>query len=147
MPSLSAILLSKPLPDASVNALAQTVESHIAKKTGIGGMAMKMGFNTLRAARPDIAERATRSLIPDIAVALDPLYAEFEKAPGTDFGSYLGQHAERAAALVMAALDRRLQQSRNTSAKAMYQRFRAAAAGDLQKLLPDFGRVIGRHLT
>lgn len=145
MNSLSSILLSMPDQEALVNDLAHTLETHIASKSGIAGMAMKMGFNALRSAKPDIAARATRTLLPDIARALDPLHSEFKSGNSKDFGNFLGQHAERAAQLVIGATDQRIGSSKNATAKAVYQRFRGSASDELQKLLPALGQVLARH--
>ncbi|MDO9452673.1 MAG: hypothetical protein Q7J29_07410 [Stagnimonas sp.] len=136
-----------PNQEALVNDLARTVETHIAGKSGIAGMAMKMGFHALRSAKPDIAVRATRTLLPDISQALDPLHAEFKSGNGEDFGSFLGQHAERAAQLVIGAADRRIGSIENSTAKAVYQRFRGSAGDELQKLLPALGQVLARHIA
>lgn len=136
-----------PDQEALVNDLARTVETHIASKSGITGMAMKMGFNALRSAKPDIAVRATRTLLPDIAQALDPLHSEFTSGEGKDFGNFLGQHAERAAQLVIGAADRRIGSIENTTAKAVYQRFRSSASDELQKLMPSLGQVLARHIA
>lgn len=146
MSSLSSILLSMPDQDALVNDLARTVETHIASKSGIAGMAMKVGFNALRSAKPDIAVRATRILLPEIAQALDPLHSEFKNSGGQDFGNFLGQHAKRAAQLVIGATDQRIGTIQNTTAKAVYQRFRGSASDELQKLLPALGQVLTRHI-
>ncbi len=144
--SLSGILLSLGQPETLVNDLARTLETHIAAKGGISGAAMKIGFNTLRAAKPDIAATAARKLLPDIAKALDPLYAEFKKTQGLDFGSYLSQQAPRAATVVLDAVDARMATIHNTTAKSLYKRFRGSAGDELQKLLPAFGSVLATHI-
>ncbi len=146
MSSLSTILLSVSDPEALVSDLARTVETHIAAKSGISGAAMKLGFNALRSAKPDIAARATRSLLPRVATALDPLYASFNSSRSADFGSFLSLHAEQAAGLVIDTIDARMGTSRNTAAKAIYKRFRGSAGDELQKLLPSLGRVIATHI-
>ena len=146
MPSLPDILLSIRRPDDLVAALASTLEAHISSRSGLKGLAMKTGFSTLRSAKPDIANRAVRALLPEIGKALDPLYAEFGKSASTDFGEYLGQHRERAAALVIAAVDARLEQASNAPAKAIYKRFRGSAGEELQQLLPSLGRVLSTHI-
>lgn len=147
MSSLSAIVLSVTDPEALVNDLARTVETHIAGKSGISGTAMKLGFGALRSAKPDIAARAARSLLPHIAKALDPIYDAFKSSGSGDFGNYLGQHSVKAAALVIDTVDTRIAQSENTTAKAVYKRFRGSAGDELQKLLPSLGRVLTKHTT
>lgn len=147
MSSLSSILLSAQAPEALVGDLARAVDKHIQGRGGLKGAAMKMGYSAMKAAKPDIAERAVRALLPDIAKALDPLHAEFSKSGTDDFGLYLGQHATRAAAVVIAVADQRVAASPNAPVKAVYQRFRGGAEDELEKLLPSLGRVLASHIA
>jgi len=147
MSSLSAILLSVPDPEALVADLARTVESHIAGKSGISGTAMKVGFSALRSAKPDIASRAARSLLPHVATALEPIYARFKSGGSGDFGQFLGQHAVQASGLVIEVVDARIAQSDNSTVKSVYKRFRGSAGDELQKLLPAFGQVLAKHMA
>ena len=144
--SLPDILLSVKHPERLVDELARTLEAHIASRGGLKGLAMKAGFGALRSAKPDIADRAVRGLMPDIAKALDPLYAEFKRSQGEDFGSYLSQHAARAAELMVKAVDTRLAGNPNTPMKAVYKQFRGSVGDELQKLLPPVGRVLSTHI-
>ena len=144
--SLPDILLSVKHPERLVDELARTLEAHIAGRSGLKGLAMKAGFGALRSAKPDIADRAVRGLMPDIAKALDPLYAEFMQGQGEDFGNYLTQHAARAAELMVAAVDTRLAGNPNAPVKAVYKQFRGSVGDELQKLLPPVGRVLSTHI-
>ncbi len=129
-----------------MNALAGLIETHIANKSGLSGMAMKMGLASLRKTRPDIATRATLSLWPEIAAALAPLHAEFSKGRGRDFGDFLTQHAERATRQLIDGVDARVALSRNGAMKALYQQFRGSAASELQKLMPAIGKTFQAYL-
>lgn len=146
MSSLSSILLSLRDPEALVADLAQALEAHIASKSGLSGAAMKLGYAALRSAKPDIASRAAQRLLPDIAQALDPLYAEFAQARAADFGGFLTQHGQRASSVVLGAVDARMGSINNSAAKTIYQRFRGSAGDELQKLLPVFGRILNAHI-
>ena len=145
MPSLSHILLSSPNPEALVKDLAASLETHIASKSGLSGMAMKMGFGALRSTKPNIAARATRNLLPHIATALEPLHAQFSANGRGNFGDFLSQHAEQAAQLVISAVDARIAQNSNTMAQTIYKQFRGSASDELKTLLPALGRVLNQH--
>lgn len=130
-----------------MNDLARTLENHIAGKSGISGTAMKLGFQALRAAKPDIATRAARQLLPEIAKALDPLHAAFAADKGTDFGAYLAAHGAQAASVVLAAVDARMVSVDNMATQSVYKRFRGSAGAEIQKLLPAFGNVLATHIA
>lgn len=145
MPTLSSILLSSAMSEALVRDLAAAIEAHVASKSGLRGMAMKLGFNTLRAAKPDIAMRATRNLLPHIGAALEPLYKQFTAGGQGNFGDFLSRHAAQAAQLVVKAVDVRIAQSSNTMAQTIYKQFHSSAGDELKKLLPALGHVINQH--
>jgi len=143
--SLAHILLSAPERDALVAELAATLDQHIASRSGLKGTTMKAGFASLKLAQPDIAGRAVRALLPQVVEALDPLYAEFLRHGSADFGAFLAQHAAPAATQLLAATDARIGNSRNTTAQALYKRFRGSASEELTALLPALGRVLGKY--
>ena len=145
MPTLSRILLSSADPEALVKNLAATIEGHVAIKSGLGGMAMKIGLGALKAAKPDIAERATRNLLPHIATALEPLHSQFTTKGQGNFGDFLSQHAAQATQLVISAVDARIAASSNTMAQAVYKQFRGSTNNELKTLLPALGRVLNQH--
>lgn len=139
------IVLSEAAQESVVAELAAVLEQHLGAKRGISGMAMKLGFNTLRAARPDVAQRAVRSLLPEVLTALNALQAS-ARPPGGDLVSLLREQGGDACELVLARLDARVATSHNATAKALYQRFRGSAAEELQALLPTLGTVLSKHL-
>lgn len=144
---LSTILLSAPPPEALIDELAGTLDAHISGRGGLKGLAMKAGYGALKAAKPDAASRAVRVLLPDMAKALEPLHTEYCESSGRDFGAFLSARAERASALMIAVADARIGQSQNAMARTIYQKFRGSAGDELEKLLPQLGRVIEKHLS
>jgi len=138
--------LSEAAQESVVTELAAVLEQHLGAKRGISGMAMKLGFNTLRAAKPDIAQRAVRSLLPEVLTALSPLQADAQQQGSGDLNRLLREHSREACERVLARLDARLATSHNATAKALYQRFRGSAAEELQALLPTLGTVLSKHL-
>ena len=141
-----SIVLSEAAQESVVTELAAVLEQHLGSKRGISGMAMKLGFNTLRAAKPDIAQRAVRSLLPEVMTALNTLQASAQQYGG-DLSRLLREQGSEACELVLARLDARVAASHNTTAQALYQRFRGSAAEELQALLPTLGTVLSKHLA
>jgi len=146
MSSLADILVAGQPPGPLVATLAQAMEAHIQAKGGLKGMAMKTGYNLMRSAKPDLAERAVRGLLPDILAALEPTYQQFRKTGAADFGSFLQLRAAEAVPAVTAAVQRRFEASSNPAAQKLYKQFSGSVADDLKTLLPSFGRSISAHL-
>lgn len=126
--------------------LAALLDSHLAAKRGVSGMAMKLAYSTVRSAKPDLPQRAVRSLLPELLAAVDPLHAELQKRPGTDLAALLLQHKRELGAALLARLDARLARSQNATGKALYQRFRSSAGDELQAVLPALAKTLARHL-
>lgn len=139
------IVLSDSARESVIAELAAALEQHLGAKRGIGGMAMKLGFNTLRSARPDITHRAVSSLLPEVLAALGSLQASFKSGSQTDYTRFLSEHRAEACREILARVDARLATSQNATAKALYQRFRGSAADELQALLPTLATVLGKH--
>ena len=147
MKSLSDILLGNANLDALHRELGQLLEQQVKSKSGLSGMAMKAAFAALRARKPDIAERAAKSLLPDFAKALDPIHAEFKRSKASDFGSYLQQHGAPAAQRMTEIIDARISSSPNKAAKAFYQRFKGSLQTETEQLMPALGALLTRHLV
>jgi len=145
MPSISNILLSGDQTDVLVNRLAPLLESHVMEKSGLTGLAIKTGYSTLRAAKPDIAARAIRRLLPSLITAIEPLHASFQQSGAADFSTFLKPHAGQVAAETLLALGTAMANSPNKTAKTLYQRFEKTAHADLEKIAPTLGELLAEH--
>lgn len=144
MPHLSDILLTEPIRGAVIDDCVQVIEAHIAGRRGIKGIGLKAGLAVMKTAKPDILIRAVGRLLPDLATALEPCFADCRSS--ADFpGAVLARREEVIGELVSAA-DRRIAQSVNPSAKSLYARLRGSAESEVDALLPALAQAIARHL-
>ena len=146
MDSLSRILEASPHREALIREMAGLLEAHIAGKSGIKGMAMKTGFSLLRKAKPDLAQRAVKGLLPDIASALDGLHGEFQRSQGSDLAGFLRTRADEAVPLASAAIERRIETSGSPAVQKVFRQFKGSVAEELRALLPAMGAAMGRQL-
>ena len=89
MKSLADILLAPQQRDALIADAASMVEQHIQQRGGLKGIGMKTGLSLLKAARPDILQRASARMLPDMITALEPLYTQFRNSGDGDFAVFL----------------------------------------------------------
>lgn len=122
------------------------VEQHVQQRGGLKGMGMRTGLSLLKAAKPDILDRASARMLPDMVRALEPLYAEFRQSGEGDFAVFLGKRAETAVQLLLGVADAKVAASQNGSAKAAYQKFRSGAGEELNSLLPRLGKLVSAYL-
>lgn len=147
MKSLADILLAPHHRDELIAEAATMVEQHIRQRGGLKGIGMKTGLSLLKAARPDILERASARMLPDMVRALQPVYAEFRQSGDGDFAVFLGKHAGQAVELMLGVADSKVAASHNGAAKAAYERFRGGAGDELKALLPQLGRLVSAYLS
>ncbi len=76
MPALADIVLTMQGKDALVSDCVQLVENRVARRGGLRGITLKTGLAVIKAARPDIVQRAVRRLLPEFVASLEPLYQE-----------------------------------------------------------------------
>lgn len=144
MTTLADLLLA---PDRQARLVARTaewVERYVHESHGLRGMALKAGLAAAKAARHDAVPRAVTRLLPEFTRALEPYWQDFRASGEQDFAVYLKRHAKPATVDMMDAVDARIAGSPNKALHAGYRRLRGTLAGELEKLLPDIARMIGK---
>lgn len=147
MKSLSDILLAPEKKDAAIADLAQLLESAMANRGGLSGMAMKTGLSMLKAAKPDIMQRGATRMLPEFARSLQPLFDRFQQQGGGDFSAFLVKHSSEAAQIIAQSADQLMATSQNATAKSLFGKFRSGADKDIAAMVPAVGRLIQKYLA
>ena len=146
MKGLADILLASQHKKALVADCVELIESHIASRSGIKGMALKTGLSMLKRAKPGILERATAKLLPEFISALDPLYQEFQRSPLSDFDAFMQKHAQSATDALLKVADQRASQSDSATVKSTYTRMRGDAQREVLAAMPALSRLLNSYL-
>ncbi|HUP92836.1 MAG TPA: hypothetical protein VM074_11355 [Solimonas sp.] len=146
MQTLADILLAPHQKDAVIDDCVKLLDHHVAHRGGLKGMAMKTGVAMLKAKRPDIMVRAVRRLLPEFAVALEPLYREFKKGPDRDFSLFLQKRAPETTGALLGVADRLIEQSQNPRSKSTYARFRGGAESEVAAIVPALSKLLSGYL-
>src|SRR5690606_22633386 len=117
------------------------IESEVASKSGLAGMAIKEGFATLRGLRPGFHEHGVRGLLPEFAGAIDASPAE---ATGDGQQHHVANDG-RAAEAVLAITDAKAERSQNRAAKSAYGRLRGSAKQHVEAVVPRLAELIVRY--
>ena len=118
-------LMSGPQRTAVISDCGELVERVVAKQSGITGMALKGAVAAAKKVDSAIITKALGRVLPDVLDAMDPHWQEFENSSEQDFGSFL----EPAPAL-----------------SKPYNSLRGKASKFLTPAVPDFGRVLQKHM-
>lgn len=146
MPALADIVLSAQNKDPLIAGCVQLVESRVAARGGLRGIALKTGLSVLKSARPDVLPRAMQSLLPEFVQSLDPLYQDYLGAPAGDFGSFLQRHSGRTVQALLGVTDARAGRARNAALKSVYARLRGGAEQEVDAALPQFALLLSGYV-
>lgn len=147
MDTLANILSAPAHKGALVTGCVQLIESRIASRGGLKGMALKTGLSVLKSRKPGILERATAKLLPDFIAALNPLYDQCMSSGHGNFPLFLQLHAQRATQALLAVADHSVAASDSNSIKATYARLRGSAETEVLAAIPGLAKLIGQHLA
>lgn len=147
MRTLSDILLVDDQREAVAAACASVVERHLNGLRSLRGMALKAALAMFKTAIPDAIPRVVRKLLPDFAVALEPLHQQFRQSSETDFSVFLGQHSDEATEALTGVIDRRAAASSNEPVRKAYTKLRNGVRDELKAILPELGKTINGYLS
>lgn len=128
-----------------VNACTDLIDTQVAAKGGLGGMALKTTYGLVKSVGPEYIPGAVGRLLPEVLAALDPIWAE-----GLQTGSptaYLMAQSARTADSLLSVTDDRIVKASNGLVKASYQRLRQSVKGDVEAAVPDLAQILANHTS
>lgn len=146
MPTLSDILLVEHQREALTQACAATVERHLNGLRSLRGLALKAGLGMFKTAVPDAIPRV-RKLLPDFAVALEPLHQQFLQSGDHDFSLFLRKNSAPATAALIGVLDHRVGASSNETVKKAYSKLRGSINDEMAAVLPELAKTISGYMS
>lgn len=146
MDRLTDILWTPAHKGALIAGCVQLIESRIASRGGLKGMALKTGLSMLKARKPGILDRATAKLLPDFIAALEPLYQHCVSSGNPNFPLYLQLHAPRATQALLEVADQRVADSGSHGTQSAYAKLRGTAETEVLAAIPGLAKLIGQHL-
>jgi hypothetical protein len=129
--------------EAATRDCVALVESEVASKSGLSGMAIKAGFATLRGLKPGFLESVVRGLLPEFAAAIDPIADEAAQDGGVV--RHLSANSGRVADALLAITDAKAERSQNRAAKSAYARLRGSAKSHVEAVVPRLAEMVARY--
>ena len=128
-----------------VKACVDLVESEVANKSGLSGMAIKAGYKVVKALKPGMIPGAVDTLLPEFAAAMQPLYekaSEGETDPKAAFPEYLNTHADETADALLEVTDAKADRAKNKTVKKTYDRLRGSARENVRAAVPGLAKAL-----
>src|SRR5688572_2811817 len=145
MPSLAETLTAPLTRPKVVQACVDLVESEVASKGGLGGMAIKAGYKVVKTVKPGMVPRVVEILLPEFAEALQGIYDR--STAGRDdaadaFTRYIVAHPDETAEALLTVTDARTERAKNATLKATYSRLRGSAAANVVAAIPGLAKAL-----
>ena len=148
MATLQEMLLAPDIQPRVVADSEALVTDQVAELSGVTGAAVKLAYNTVRKFDANHIHGMIETILPNVADALQPYWAQFsaQYTPSSgDFGGYLAAREEEVAEALLAITDRRRDNSDRPTIVKAYNTIRGRASKQVKAALPALGLLIQKY--
>ena len=145
MATLGEMLLT---PDVQPKVLADCetlIEQELSEKGGISGNAIKLAYKTVNTFKPDHVRYLMGEMLPQMVGKLEPFWADFQTAGGSEFGDYLAKRGSEVSEALLQVTDARAEGSGRPIIVRAYGSVRGGAAKHIEIALPRLGGMVGKY--
>lgn len=144
MASLKEALTDQGKRQTVVQDCITLLESEVADKSGMSGMAIKAGYKAVKGIKPGFIPKVVNDLLPEFAAALEPIYEE-ARSKDEPVAGYLARNSGRVAEALLAITDGKAERSDKGIVKSTYKRLRPSAKQNVEAAVPRLGQLIEKH--
>ena len=121
------------------------IEDEVKRKGGLGGMAIKAAYATVKTVKPGFIAEAVDHLLDEFARRLEPFFQSHKQAAGRSLPDhFIGESAAIADAL-LGITDGKAARSQNAIVKKSYEKLRPSAKKHVEEAMPGIGRLVEKH--
>lgn len=143
--TLQEILLAPDTQPKVLDGCYELIQQEVSDLSGISGTAVKLGYKTVAAFMPGHIRYLIEQLVPGLVDQLQPYWADFHAAGGSDFGDYLSKRGEEVAQSLLTVTDARAEQSERPTIIKAYRSVRGGAGKHIQAALPRLGDLVSTY--
>jgi hypothetical protein len=143
--TLQQILLTPDVKPHVVEDCLQLIDQEVSDKSGVSGTAVKLAYKTVNAFASGYLWGIVDSLLPDMAVKLEPYWADFQAAGGGEFGDYLAKRGDEVAEALLSITDARAAASDRPTIIKAYKAVRGGASKHVTAALPAVGALVQKY--
>jgi hypothetical protein len=148
MATLQEMLLAPDIQPRVVADCEELVTNQVGELSGVTGAAIKLAYSTVRKFDSNHINGMIQTILPNVADALQPYWAQFgaEYTPSSgDFGGFLAARDEEVSEALLAITDRRRDNSGRATIVKAYNTIRARAGKQVKAALPALGALIQKY--
>ena len=147
MSTLKDIVCAPENRDRVINDTVKLVDSEVAKKGGISGLAIKAGYKVVNSLRPTLVRDAVNNLLDKFVDRLEPFYSDWvakNKTPA--FDTFLSNQASTVANALLAVTDARAESVENATVKKTYKKLRPQGEKNVTAAVPGLGQLLAKYV-
>jgi hypothetical protein len=148
MATLQEMLLAPEIQPRVVADSEALVTDQVAELSGVTGAAIKLAYTTVRKFDANHIHGMIETILPSVADALQPYWAQFsaQYTPSSgDFGGFLAAREDEVAEALLAITDRRRDNSVRPTIVKAYNTIRGRASKQVKAALPALGLLIQKY--
>jgi hypothetical protein len=148
MATLQEMLLAPEIQPRVVADSEALVTDQVAELSGVTGAAIKLAYTTVRKFDANHIHGMIETILPSVADALQPYWAQFsaQYTPSSgDFGGFLAAREDEVAEALLAITDRRRDNSARPTIVKAYNTIRGRASKQVKAALPALGLLIQKY--
>lgn len=145
--SLKDLVLSPDNRPKVIDDAVRLVDSEVASKSGLSGMAIKTGYKAVAAIKPTLIKEAVDTLLDRFVERLEPFFTEWEqkgKSPG--FDNFLSGRSKQVANALLGVTDDRARGIQNGTIKKTYEMLRPQGEKNVEAAVPGLGRLLAKYV-
>ncbi len=145
--TLQQILLA---PETQPNVVADCltlIEQEVSGKSGVSGTAVKLAYKTANTFAKGYLRDTVENLLPDLAAALEPFWADFAASGAGEFGDYLVKRGDEVSEALLSVTDARAKISHRPTILKAYGAVRGGAAKHVAAALPNVGSLVQKYAS
>ncbi len=143
--TLEQMLLAPDVQPRVVADCMALVEQELAAKSGVSGAAVKVAYKAVTTFAPGYYKETIESMLPDMAVKLEPYWADFQSSGGAAFGDYLAKRGDEVGEVMLTVTDNMASISKRPVIIRAYQAVRGGAGKHLVTALPNLGAMVQKY--
>lgn len=143
--TLKEILLAPDSETRVVSDCLTLIDQQVSETSGVSGTAIKLAYKAAATFASGYLRYTVRRMLPDIAEALEPYWADFNASGGSDFGDYLGKRGDEVSEAMLAVSDADATRSERPIIVKAYRTVRASASRHIQAALPEVGKLVLKY--
>ena len=138
-------------PETRPQVIADTVklvDSEVAKKGGISGIAIKTGYKIVNGLKPTLVRDAVDNLLDKFVDKLEPFYSDWVAAnKSPSFDAFLSSKSSDVANALLAVTDERAERVENATVKKTYQKLRPQGEKNVTTAVPGLGQLLAKYVN